>query len=271
MILILFLVLAFCLYLLITAPRLSEQKRMKAYDHIMFAHRGYHNADLGIPENSMSAFRAALEHGYGIELDVHLTADEKLVVFHDNTLDRVCGQSGMVEALTYAELETCTLLGTHERMPLLEDVLHLVHGQVPLLIELKIPTHSYMICEKVYQSLQNYNGTYLIQSFNTFGLRWFKLHAPEVLRGQLSSRLTKDPLEEPWITRFMVEHLLTNFLGRPDFISYKLADLPHPAVWLLRTGFGCPVAVWTLRTRKALKEGVTRYDIQIFEKHGENY
>ncbi len=258
-------------YLFALLPRLSKRGQMAQYRHTMFAHRGYHNIEKGIPENSMKAFRAALEHNYGIELDVHLTKDRYPVVFHDDTLDRMCGHPGTIERMTLSELQSCRLLGTDEPIPLLRDVLSLVDGQVPLLVELKIPTHSLSICRKTYELLKEYHGDYLVQSFHTMGIHWFRLHAPDVLRGQLSSGLTKKKSKEPWLLKFSVEHLLLNLLGRPDFISYKLDDLPTWEVSLLRRFFHVPLAVWTLRTREALKEGVLHYDMQIFEKHGENY
>ena len=103
------------------------------------------------------------------------------------------------------------------------------------------------------------------------GIRWFRLHAPHILRGQLSSNLTRDPLKEAWILRFLVKHLLSNFLGRPDFISYNLNDLPIANVWILKHIFHVPVAVWTLNTPDMLKGGSQCFDMQIFEKRNENY
>lgn len=264
-----------CLYLFVLFllfPRTGKrQELLKLYHGTCFAHRGYHSIENGIPENSMPAFRQALSHGYGIELDVHLTKDGRLVVFHDDTLNRVCKKSGTIEDLTVPELKTCRLQDTEEQIPLFEDVLSLVNGQVPLLIELKIPGRSTAICQHVHKALSCYHGNYMIQSFNTMGLFWYRRHAPEVLRGQLSSRLTKDPLKELWFLRFLAENLLLNFLGRPDFISYKLKNLPKFTVSFLRKFFGTPTAVWTLRTPEALQEGKRCYDMQIFEKHGENY
>lgn len=259
------------LYLFCIFPRLSGRKRMEMYRHTQFAHRGYHCKERGVPENSMVAFQAAITHGYGIELDIHLTLDKKLVVFHDDTLDRVCNVPGSIEQLTYDELKTCSLLGTHERIPLFHEVLQTVNGAVPILIEIKIPTHSTEVCEAAFKMLQTYNGPYLVQSFNTMGIRWFKLHAPEVLRGQLSSNLLKSETPEPVILKLLVRYLLINFLGRPDFISYKLASLPNLSVSFLKNICHTPIAVWTLRTEKALKIGISDYDMQIFEKHHENY
>ena len=259
------------LYLFALLPRTSEHKRMNRYKHTMFAHRGYHCIEKGIPENSIKAFKAAVANDYGIVLDVHLTRDGYPVVFHDDTLNRVCGCPGSVESMTLEQLKNCRLLGTSEGIPLFSDVLALVNGKVPLLIELKIPGRSLKVCQKTYELLKAYSGDYLIQSFNTLGIHWFRLHAPEILRGQLASRLTKSRSREPWILKFFTEHLMCNLLGRPDFISYKLADLPQFEVGLLRHLFHVSTAVWTLRTREALKEGVLHYDMQIFEKGSENY
>ena len=233
-------------YFYLIWPRLSRKRQIRPFLHTMFAHRGYHCIEKGIPENSIPSFRAAISHGYGIELDVHLTSDEKLVVFHDDDLSRICGRPETIESLPLKELQSCRLQNTNETIPLFTDVLSLVGGQVPLLIELKIPKSS-------------------------LGIWWFRRHVPHVLRGQLSSNLTADHLPEPWILTFVVKHLLGNVLGRPDFISYKLADLPMFEVWFLKHILHLPVAVWTLRTPDALKKGKRHYDMQIFEKKNTYY
>lgn len=259
------------LYLFSILPRTSRKKEMGQYQNIKFAHRGYHSSSHLIPENSIAAFKAAARLHYGIELDVHLTKDGQVAVFHDDTLDRLCGVTGRIESYTYSELQQFFLLHTSEKIPLLSEVLSFIDGRVPLLIELKIPGRSVRICEKTYEILKTYNGPFLIQSFNTMGLHWFRLHAPHILRGQLSSNLTASPTREPYILKFMAKHLLFNFLGRPDFISYKLKDLPEISVWICRRVFQTPVAVWTLRTEKARTLGSLHYDMQIFEKEAEFY
>ena len=130
------------LYLFAISPRFTRRKDMRRFRHTMFAHRGYHCIEKGIPENSMAAFRAALKNGYGIEIDLHLTRDGQLVVFHDDTLERICGLSDTVENLTYEELKSCRLCGTTETIPAFDEVLSLVDGRVPLRIDLKIPDSS---------------------------------------------------------------------------------------------------------------------------------
>lgn len=103
--------------------------------------------------------------------------------------------------------------------------------------------------------LKTYHGKYLVQSFNTLGLQWYRKYAPAILRGQLSSNLTADPLNDPYILRFLVKYLMLNVIGRPDFISYKLKDLPNCSVLLCRWLWRIPVAVWTLRTEQATSAG----------------
>ncbi len=259
------------LYLYAVWPRTTRISDMMQYNHALFAHRGYHNKEKLIPENSMAAFRAAVAKGYGIELDIHITKDGKLAVFHDDTLERMCREPGSVEDYTMEELRRFHLLNTTERIPELREVLDYVDGRVPLLIELKIPGRSLAVCEASYEVLRGYKGRFLVQSFHTMGLYWYRKHAPETLRGQLSCNLTKSEEKEPYLLRFLIRFLLLNMLGRPDFISYKLKDLPNFSVSVCRSLSGTPAAVWTLRTEKALQQGQAEYNMCIFEKSGEDY
>lgn len=254
------------LYLIALAPETSRKKQMAAYRGTMFAHRGYHCAGKGIPENSIPAFRAALDRNYGIELDIHITKDHQLVVFHDDTLTRMCKIEKYPEEMTLQELKNCTLSDTREHIPTFEEVLSLVNGQVPLLIELKMPDRSTALCERAYRTLKSYQGPYLVQSFNTLGLHWFYANAPHILRGQLASNLTKNDKKPHWVFRFLAKHLMLNFWGHPDFISYKLADLPTFNTTLLRRFFGTPFAVWTIKNHRELEKGSLHYDMQIFEE-----
>lgn len=259
------------LYLYAVYPRTTRILEVMQYNHGVFAHRGYHNKEKLIPENSMAAFRAAVAKGYGIELDVHITKDGKLAVFHDDTLERMCQQPGDVEAYTMAELRQFHLLNTTERIPELGEVLSYVDGRVPLLIELKIPGRNLAVCKVSYQMLKDYRGRFMVQSFNTMGLYWYRKHAPGILRGQLSCNLTKSEEKESYLLRFLIRFLLLNMLGRPDFISYKLKDLPNFSVFVCRKLFGVPTAVWTLRTEEAFRQGKEKHNMCIFEKTGVDY
>lgn len=185
----------FCLYFYCIMPRLSRKKEVQDFIHHLFAHRGLFTKDQSIPENSMAAFANAIEQGYGIELDIQLTKDKRLVVFHDHTLSRMCGIDLPVCEMTYQQLQKYTLLDTEEKIPLFEDVLKLVDGKVPLLVEIKLPTLNTYTCQAADALLQNYSGKYCIESFNPLALRWYKKHRKDVVRGQLSANLTKPVTE----------------------------------------------------------------------------
>ena len=190
---------AFLIFLL--APRLSGRKRVHPFLGVKWAHRGLHDKKRGIPENSFPAFRAAIEAGDGIELDVHLTKDGQLVVFHDDTFERICGRRGRVEDTSYEEMQKYRLAETKERIPLLSEVLQLVDGKVPLLIEVKLPNTDTKICRKLDEELRKYHGEYMIQSFNSLVLRWMKKYRNEIPRGQLSENLRKNK------EQYVLEHI----------------------------------------------------------------
>ncbi len=266
----LFIVLLFLfsfLYLILICPNLSRRERMNQFSNVKFAHRGLFSNAHAIPENSMNAFREAVAQHVGIELDVHLTKDEKVVVFHDDTLSRMCQSNAVIEHTTYENLQKLYLNHTSEKIPLLSDVLSYVNGCVPLLIELKLPTKSTRLCHEVFNLLKTYHGSYLIQSFNTIGILWFRKNAPHILRGQLSANLTKTRKNEPWLACFIVRFLLLNFISKPDFISYKFKDVSNISLQIIRILYRTPIAVWTLRTPEAIIQGKQTYDMVIFEKN----
>ena len=187
-----------------------------------FAHRGLYREDQSIPENSLAAFMAAIQAGYGIELDVQLTRDGQLVVFHDDTLTRVCGVDARVDAFTYAELREMPLLSTAHRMPLFSDVLTLVDGRVPLIVELKAGGDWKRLCEDAYAMLSRYRGAYCVESFHPRLVQWFRHNAPEVLRGQLSEAYRFSRRWLPWYEALMMSRLLTNMFTRPQFVAYRI-------------------------------------------------
>jgi glycerophosphoryl diester phosphodiesterase len=253
-------------YLLLIMPRMSRKSEMEAYQGVEWAHRGIHCVERGVPENSMKAFEAAIKEGVGIELDVHVTKDDKIVVFHDETLDRMCGKKGRIKDLTYPELRKYSLGGTTERIPLLEDVLRLVNGQVPLLIEIKSFTKDTHVCEQLDKVMKGYQGAYLVQSFNCVMLQWYKKHCPNVLRGQLSSNLTRRSREANWFFRFAVQFLLSDIVSKPDFISYRWEDTSNLSVQIVKHLYQAPVAVWTIRSGKTMAQVRTLYHMYIYEQ-----
>jgi glycerophosphoryl diester phosphodiesterase len=250
-------------WLWMVAPTRREHPDADAFNGLLVAHRGLHDATKGIPENSLAAYRAAGEKGFGIEIDLHLTADGRVVSFHDGDLKRVCGVDKTPEALTLDELKTYRLLDTTYTIPTLEEVLETVDGKVPLLIEFKsVGGNTTALCEAADALLKNYKGVYRVQSFYPTALKWYRKHRPEIARGQLSSCFRKEP--DPSIPKTLLGCLIANFLGRPDFIAY---DHKYPKAWGLRIcrRFGADTAAWTITDQAALNRCRGTYNTCIFE------
>lgn len=183
----------------------------------LIAHRGLHN--LMYPENSVEAFKRALVKNYSIELDIHLTKDKEIVVFHDNNLKRMIGIDKKIKDCTYEELKKYTLGNTHYKIPLLKEVLALINGKVPLIVELK-NDHKVGVLEKeVVKLLDSYSGCFAVKSFRVRSVLWFKLRRKDYVRGQL----LKDNM---W--------LFTHYFTKPDFISYNIKNLPNKKITNLK-------------------------------------
>ena len=213
------------------------------------AHRGLYEADQSVPENSLSAFARAADNGYGIELDVQLSADGKVVVFHDDTLDRVCGVDKRVDELDYGDLKELPLYKTTERVPLFTDVLDTVGGRVPLIVELKTGKRNKELCEKTCALLCSYNGKYCIESFDPFIVKWFRFHARHILRGQLTQ--TPDEFVKSGTSKavgFILGNVLFDFLSRPHFIAHRNGKKTLPVRIAEKTG--AMDVIWTVRDQK---------------------
>ncbi len=209
-----------------------------------FAHRGLHRADKSVPENSLEAFRLAGEAGYGAELDVQLSKDGQVVVFHDDTLDRVCSVHGRVDAFPYEELRQMSLCGTEQHIPLFSQVLQVFGGRGPLVVELKTGPRNRELCEKTLALLEGYRGDVCIESFDPRIVAWFRRHAPQLLRGQLAAPMeeyTKDGRGKA--QAFILSRCLLNFLARPQFIAYKIG--PRPLIVRLSERLGALKFGWT--------------------------
>ncbi len=253
------------IYLLAIMPKLKRNKNIKGMDGWLYAHRGLHNNKTDAPENSRKAFSLAVEEGYGIELDVQLTKDRVPVVFHDYNLKRACCVDIAVSSLTYDELKEYKLFQSEERIPTLGEVLALVDGKIPLIIELKIPWRADMLCTKVSELLENYRGFYVIESFNPFGLMWYKKHHPEVIRGQLSTDFIREKIDGNPIQYFLLKHLLLNFLTKPDFIAYHHVYRASLSFTLCRKLFRTKPIAWTIQSEEQLEKSRGYFDLFIFD------
>ncbi len=223
---------------------------------VKYAHRGLHNAEKGVPENSMTAFQLAVEAGFGAELDVHLMADGNLAVVHDSDLTRVCGKQAIIEDLVEEELIEYPLMGTEELIPLFQEVLELFEGKTPLIIELKVEGgNANALTDAVMAMLEDWNGVYCLESFHPGVLLRLKERYPWVLRGQLSQDFLKGGevhgLSLP--ARFALTNLLTSALTRPDFVAYKWQDRRNPSLRLMRALYGVHEVGWTVRDRQTME------------------
>lgn len=264
MIILIVLLIFIILYLWAVMPRMigrPDHSRLLGY---YYAHRGLHDNETEAPENSMAAFQKAVDAGYGIELDVQLTKDRVPVVFHDETLKRVCGVEGKVRDFTYEELQQFTLCKSRERIPLFADFLKMVNGKVPLIIEIKIHEKASVVCSIADELIREYKGVYAIESFDPRAVRWYRKNRPKVIRGQLSSNFNKPERGEKF-TEFLVHYLLLNFLGRPDFIAYDHHFKKNISRQIACNLFGALKVAWTIRSKEELKKARRDFTLFIFE------
>ncbi len=214
-----------------------------------WAHRGLHDISKGIPENSMAAFRAARDNGFGIELDLQLTADGQVVVFHDSNLERMCGVDAELGSMTYGELLTFRLAGTDERIPLFSDVIAMLGGRVPLLVEIKPSRRRSELCSAALALMRTYPGELCVESFDPFTVAWFRRNAPDIIRGQLAMKSYRNDLQLRGVSAaisFVLSHGVTNFLSRPHFIAHKLEK--KTLALRLAERMGAMRFAWTSRT-----------------------
>lgn len=263
LILMLLIVIAAVIYISLIMPRTIDGADMDLLS-CDYAHRGLWNEK--VPENSLAAFELAARSGYGIELDIQLTKDGKIVVFHDFGLKRMCGVERRVSDLTLAELKALRLLDTNQQIPTLGEALSLVDGRVPLLIELKGEDIDTMLCARAAKILDNYRGAFCVESFNPIILSWFKNYRPRYARGQLVTDFIKEKRRGNKFLSFLLSHMLLNFLSRPDFIVIH-KKYQFKMSFKMCTGlFRAKAFVWTVRTPKEYVDAHRSGKYTIFEK-----
>ena len=268
------------------APRTFNNKRknfVPTLPDVLYAHRGLHDAGSGLsqqhagesgeyialarrmalragygsidepgplaPENSLAAFAAAAEAGYGIELDVQLTLDNKAVVCHDPDL-----------------LPSQAPAGYYQHVPLLEDVLRVVDGRVPIIVEFKFENYRTWddrdeeLMQTAAALLDAYQGLYVVESFNPAAMNWYKREHPDVCRGQLAedTEFTKNPV------LWMAGKLMFNEISRPDFVAYDFRNGNGAMLRFVRR-MGAMAVAWTVRTSDELAGAQPYFDRFIFE------
>lgn len=259
-------VMAAVVYIFAVMPRVTDPADMElqSVDH---AHRGLWGK--GVPENSLAAFEAAVSRGYGIELDIRLSKDGQVMVFHDESLRRMCGVGGSVASYTARELKALRLSDTEWRIPELSEVFDIVRGRVPLLIEIKDRQNAPALCRAASELLDSYNGAFSVQSFDPRVLSWFKQYRPRFARGLLltSYREYRKELDgkKGALLSFALSHMLTNLVARPDFISLRGDRRNSLGVLLALHLFKVRCFMWTVRTPDTYRLARSKNMHAIFE------
>jgi glycerophosphoryl diester phosphodiesterase len=254
---------------------MNKKKLVGKLLNYRYAHRGLHQKPT-IPENSMAAFQRAVEEGFGIELDVHLTRDGKLAVIHDSSLKRTCGVDLVIEDVDLAEAQGYFLEESQQRIPGLEEVLAMVGGRVPLIVELKTGKRgdgsntTEELCRATMDALDRYEGAfggdderplYCIESFDPRAVKWLQKNRPSVVRGQLAANLNKEKKTLPWFQNLLLKDLIVNWSGSPDFVAYRYEDRYEYGLMRYRG----PIFFWTIRQYQDLVKAEKRGAAVIFE------
>ena len=259
------LLLATALYLFAIKPR-RKRKEMDKFKGYRFAHRGFHGE--GAEENSLTAFENAIKKGYGIEIDVRFSKDGELMVFHDETLKRVCGIDKRVVDMTADELRMIKLGNTEDTIPTFKELLEFIDGRAPLLIEIKQDQGEGNVALATCQALKDYKGEYLLQSFNPLAIKTARKELPSAVRGILSDNYMRDPSRRGILYR-LLKNLMLNFLCRPDFISFNHEEIGNSfTARLVKKLYKPTFFAWTVRSAEAEKSAYEKgFDVIIFENY----
>lgn len=257
------LLIIFLIYLILIAPRMFGKPDRTPFMNWHYAHRGLFDNQTDAPENSLAAFRKAVEAGYGIELDVQLSKDEIPVVFHDKTLKRMCGVDGLVWEYTLEELKSLRLAQSKEQIPTFAEALEVIGGKTPIIVEYKLDRVQTEVCEKTDALLSMYNGEYCIESFHPLAVLWYKKNRPDIVRGQLSKEFWKDKAYKAPIYTMMA-FLISNVATRPDFIAYNHSDASNLSRRLCKM-LGALSVAWTIKSQEDYENAKNKFDLFIFD------
>lgn len=254
-------------YLLMLRCR-SGHPGLEALQGWHYAHRGLHNKPQ-VPENSMAAFKSALDHGYGIEFDLHLLKDGGLAVIHDSLLKRTTGAEGHVEDLSTEELTNYHLEGTEQTIPTFRELLELYAGKAPLIIELKpLRGNHEALVDAAVAAMDGYEGAWCMESFDPRCVYFLKKKYPHIIRGQLSENFLKNDPKMNKALAFVLTHYLENFLTVPDFVAYRFDQRNYSlSTKLCRKLWGAQGITWTLRKAEEHPVAVSEGWLPIFENY----
>jgi len=254
------------LYLLAIMPKMFGRADITPFKGRFYAHRGLFNNKSEAPENSYAAFKKAVEAGYGIELDIHLSKDKVPVIMHDKHLLRACGFDGLISDFTVAELkEKFKLFKSDERIPTLAEVLELVDGKVPLIIEFKEDYTNIELCEVAAPMLDKYKGVWCMESFNPLLVRWYRKNRPHIMRGQLAENVWHDPNGRRNIISWACQNLMFNFLTKPDFVAFDHREMNMLSFTLNKKLYHINTFAWTIKSQEQLENAKKKFDYMIFD------
>lgn len=225
------------------------------------AHRGLHNSVM--PENSLAAFKNAIDHGYAIELDIQMTKDNVLIILHDFDTLRMTGVKKVITKSTYEEIKKLSLKETKEHIPTLQSVLDLVGGKVYLDIEIKRRNRSRKFLRLIKEALDAYEGEYSIKSFDPLIPWWYKRHNKNIKCGVLS--YNHNDYKAPKFFRVLMQKCKYFWFYKPDFIAYRLQDYTEELNKRLKKE-NMPLMLWTITAKEELKEAKKYTNDIVFEK-----
>ena len=225
------------------------------------AHRGLHNEST--PENSMAAFKAAVDADFPIEIDVQITKDKVPVVFHDDNLERLTGLKKRVTRVKFRDLMKLSIEGTDLHIPTLKEFLEFIGGRVPILVELKKNRGSRGIERVVVEMLQKYVGEFAIQSFHPIAIRKVRKLDPALYCGLLSSKL--EEMKLMFLKKAAVKNARLFFMAKPDFVSFEINSFPNDRVKRFREELKLPIIGWTIKTKEDVERAREYCDGIIFE------
>lgn len=260
----LLIIIIFPFYLFLIAPRICKRADRTPFMNYHYAHRGLFDNTSDAPENSLLAFQKAVDAGYGIELDVQLSKDNQLVIFHDATLKRMCGIDGKVWEFTLEELQQMKLADSEQTIPSFRDFLKIVNGKVPFILEYKLDRPQIKVCQLANELLNDYHGTYCIESFHPLALLWYRKHRPDVLRGQLSEEFFRDKKYKSKFIYTAAAFLLYNFAARPDFIAYNHLHANNISRRICKM-LGALSVTYTIKSKEEFQKNIKNFDLFIFD------
>lgn len=251
------------IYLYLIGTRIFKKPDMSHFKSYLYAHRGLHDNESDAPENTLVAFQKAVDADFGIEFDVHLSKDDVPVIFHDGTLERMCGVKGHVWDYTLKELKKFRILGTDQEIPTLREALEIIRDRVPILVEYKLHNVSAKVCGIANPILEEYGCDYMIESFQPMALWWYRRHRKNVVRGMLSYHFAKDGYTNPLY--LILKNLLFNHSARPDFIAFHKEHINLVTVNVCKKVYKPQMAAWTIKSENELEKAREYFDMFIFD------